>query len=239
MLQPMWNAFMAGQKTGDCHGASGFGGQGMGLFFLLFLVLLLRGDGFGGLGGNSGVAAATEAASRNNAEFDTLLNGQQEIRSQMNYGNLDQKLNNLGNGICDTNYAINNSLHGIQSTLCQGFSGIDKSIMQGNWQVADKINNAQFATQLGFQNLGSELAKCCCEQKTAMLQGFNAIEHGLCMQTNTLTNSMNAGFQSIKDILCCERTQDLRDRLAASEIANSQLRQTQELIERLGEKLKS
>ena len=76
-------------------GENGFGGNGS-LLVLIVLFLLFGQNGFGnnnGLGSNAATAAA-----------------QQEILYGQQFQNIGAKLNNISDGICDSTYAINNSI---------------------------------------------------------------------------------------------------------------------------------
>ena len=98
-------AALGGEETGDNF-----------LWWVLILFFLAGGNGFG-FGGNR-EAVATNADLQRGFDTNSIIN----------------KLDGLSNGLCDSTYALNNS------------------IKEGN-----------FATQTGIANLGYQMQNCCCE----------------------------------------------------------------------------
>lgn len=98
-----------------------FGGNGMWVFFLFFLLAWGNG-GWGGFGNrNVGEQLATSA----------------EVQRGFDNQNVMGKLNGLENGLCDGFYAMNtgmlNGFNGVQKDLCQGFNGINQNINQARF----------------------------------------------------------------------------------------------------------
>lgn len=71
-------------------------------------------------------------------------------------------------------------------------SQLERDVLNGTCATQKEVLESRYTTQLGFQNLGSQIANCCCELKTA-IHAEGEATRGL-MQANTI--------------------QDLRDRLA-------------------------
>lgn len=69
------------------------------------------------------------------------------------FAQIDRKLDTISNGICDSTFALNNTMtngfSATQQTLCQGFSGINQAITTNGYE-----------TRLGVQGLVSQLANC-------------------------------------------------------------------------------
>lgn len=149
-------------------------GAAMILFFLIF-------GGWGnGLGGNNAM---------NNNGYDALLAGQNSIKSQMSYDNLSTNINGVSRGICDSTYALDNTMtngfSGIKSELCQ----LNGSIMQNGWNISDKISQMSAANNLQLQALSNQLGNCCCQMKELVQQTTQTILNKLCDQT---TNALQA-----------------------------------------------
>lgn len=87
-----------------------FGGNGAWWIIILFLFVFM-GGGFGGFNRQGEFGQYATAAS------------QQEILFGQQFGQLNDRLNNIGNGICDSTFALNNSIttegRNIQSQLAQ------------------------------------------------------------------------------------------------------------------------
>lgn len=95
-----------------------FGGNGMWVFFLFFL-LAWGGNGWG-FGGENG-RVATQADVQRGFDNQTVVN----------------KLNGLENGLCDGFYAMNtgilNGFNGVQRDLCQGFNAVNSAISENRF----------------------------------------------------------------------------------------------------------
>lgn len=91
-------------------GDNAFGGNGAWWIIILFLFVFM-GGGLGGFNRQGEFGQYATAAS------------QQEILFGQQFGQLNDRLNNIGNGICDSTFALNNSIttegRNIQSQLAQ------------------------------------------------------------------------------------------------------------------------
>lgn len=107
----------------------GFGGESFIWVVILFILF-----GFGGFGGN-------------NRQNDAVS---QEILSNQHFDALNARITSIGNGICDSTYALNNSI------LTEG-----RALQT---QLADCCCN----TQLGIANLGANIDRQTCAITTAV-----------------------------------------------------------------------
>ena len=157
----------------------------------------------------------------------------------------------MSNGICDSTFALNNTMTNgfanVQNTLCQGFSGINQAITTNGYE-----------TRLGVQNLTSQLANCCCDLRQqisdtscATQRGIDAVNYNIAMNTNsiqqTLCNntrdiidSQNANYRALHDEIVANRMEDKNAQIQAQQneinslrLAASQERQNNYLIDQL------
>ena len=105
----------------DDEGA--FGGNGMWVFFLFFLLAWGHG-GFGGFGNAAGQGALTRA----------------EMYDGFNAQDIKDGIRGVQNGLCDGFYSLN-------TTLLQGFNGVDNGLCQGFHSVNSAIANLGYQTQ--------------------------------------------------------------------------------------------
>lgn len=137
---------------------------------------------------------------------------------------------------------------GLQQTLCQGFSGVNTSIMQNGYETRSAITD-----------LGYHLQDCCCKTQNA-IQGVNyniaqstcALQNTMNMNTRDLIENQNANYRAIHEELVANKIEAKNERIAAltqqvnalqfaasqqaqnAYIAANQEAQTAELIRRLG-----
>lgn len=189
---------------GGNNGGFGFGGDSWGWIILLLLIAGNGwGNGFGFGGGGVGGFAA------DGAMLYPWMN-QAEITSD---GFRDQMMN--------TNVtSIRDSIGDISTQLCNGFAGVNAGVANGFAQAEIANNGRQMANMQqafglqtamsqGFNQLGSQFANCCCEQRLASCQTQNIIQNegnatrfADANNTRDIIQSQTSGTQAILDKLC-------------------------------------
>lgn len=143
-----------------------FGGDGA--IWVLFLLFLLAGGNWGnnGWGGNNGA---------NGSGFQGWAT-RADINDGFALNNLQSGITGIQQGICDSTYALNNTVQNgfsnAQLQLCNGFNGVQSQI----------------------SNLGYQLQDCCCQTQRAV----DGVSYNMAAQTNILQNTIN---NSTRDIL--------------------------------------
>lgn len=224
---------------------NGWGGDGA---WLIWIVLIFAMFGWGGNGWGGGFGG-------NGAGIQGALT-RADLCQDMNFGQLENGVRGISQGICDSTFALNNTMTngfaGVNQSLCQGFNGVNTNIMQGNFGLQQAINNVAVANMQGQNALQAQISGCCCDAQRA-IDGVNynmatntcAITNQMNNNTRDIIESQNAGTRAILDYLCQEKISDLQAenqtlKLAASQadqnnfIAATQSAQTAELIRRLG-----
>ena len=185
-------------------GFGGFGDNGA-WWIILFLIFAMGGWNNGGFGGGFGGGADNM--------YPWLSNGQKEIMQNTNQGfNTLQ----LGNQLND----ISNGVQNVSTQLCNGFAGVNQTVSSGFANAESSANarqmanmNQNFANQTamlqGFNQLGSQFADCCCENRLATCQTQNIIQNegnatrfADANNTRDIIDSQNRNSQAILDKLC-------------------------------------
>lgn len=198
------------------NGGGGWGGfgDGNGWWLILFLIIICGwggyGNGFGNRGGSTG----------------GVMDG---YVLTSDFASVERKLDSIANGICDSTFALNNSINGVNQNMNTGFSNAELSRC-----------NQQAALMQQLNNMAMQSANCCCETREA-IQGVNYnLATQACDTRNQVQNStrdiidaMNCGFRSIdqrltaqelaaKDAKIAEQNQQIFGyQLAASQAAQN------------------
>lgn len=193
---------------GCCNNGNNNGSFGDGDWIWAFLLFALLGNGaWGGIGGGYG-------GGRGGVGENYVL--------ATDFATIERKLDGVNAGLCDGFYAQNtNMLNGfaaVQQTLCQGFNGIERSLAQNGYQ-----------TQAGFNALGAQLAGCCCDIRTELMQNRFYNER----QTCDIINAINAGNQRLVDIYTADKLASKDARIAALEAHISNAEQSAYLLNEL------
>ena len=244
---------MALQNRDNCccnNGNGGFGNWGDGGWIFLLFILLIAGRGWGGFGGFGGGFGGYGIGA--NAPGFQGYATRSDINEGFAFNGLERNVQGIQQGICDSTYALNNS-------IMNGFHGVDNAVCQRGYQ-----------NQQGFSNLSSQLANCCCNitggQKDIMYSiatqanGINnsiqGVRYDLATQscdtrnliqntTRDIIDGQNASTRAILDFLTQDKisslqaeNQALKFKASQSEqnafITANQTAQTAELIRRLG-----
>lgn len=194
-----------------------FGGDGWWII-LLFILLANGGWGNGGFGGNA---------------YGGGIGGQ--IYPWMNQANIvtDGFQNQLMN---DNITSIRDGVQGISTQLCNGFADTQMALAQGFAGVEQGANARQMANMQtafagqtamtqGFNNVQSQLAQCCCDNRLATADLKYTVATENCADRAALSDgirdviaSNTANTQRILDQLCADKIDAKNDEI-------SQLRQ--------------
>lgn len=188
-------------------GFGGFGGD-WGSLIVLFLIAAMFGGfgggfGLGGFGGFGGLGI----------DFPWLLTGQQSISNNVNDGFRDQMMNDnitsIRDGVQGLSTQLCNTGNSIQMALANGFAGVEQGANARQMADMQQAFNAQVATMQGFNQLGSQLADCCCENRLATCQTQNVIQRegsetrfADANNTRDIIDATTRGNQMILDKLC-------------------------------------
>lgn len=209
MLSPADVAVLSG-NTGNRNDGYGFGENGA-WWIILFLIFGWGRNGFGGGFGYNGMSGVAD-----NYVLAT------------DFATIERKLDTISNGICDSTFALNNTMTNgfasTQQTLCQGFSGINQNIVANGYE-----------TRIGIQGLASQLANCCCDlrQQLAdccctinrgidginynMAMNTNNIQQTLCNNTRDIIDNQNANYRALHDEIVANRMEDKNAQIQAQQ----------------------
>ena len=214
-------------------GNGGFGNNGDNAWWIiLFLIFGWGRNGFGGgYGGGSGVADNYVLAT----DFATI----------------ERKLDSISNGVCDSTFALNNTMTngfaGVQQTLCQGFSGINQGITTNGYETRNAISDLGYRLQDCCCDIKTQIADCCCTTQRSidavnynMAMNTNNLQQTLCNTTRDLIENQNANYRALHDEIVANRMEDKNAQIAAQQneinalrLAASQERQNNYLINEL------
>ena len=221
MVMPVTPAYGGG------NGFGGFGGDWASLIVLFLIFGMFNGGWGNGYGGGYGADGI----------FPWLMTGQAGINANTNAG--------------FDNAAIASQLSGLQTSLTTGFSnaevaGCNRAMdaMQTAYTNEIASLNRSFAEQTavnqGFNNVQSQLASCCCENRLASANLASDIARENCSDRQALSDGVRdiianqtAGFQSILSQMCNdkidaknEKIVELQNQLSMAQLAATQNEQT-------------
>lgn len=219
------NDFATGYAVGrdSTNGGYGNGMFGNDAWWIIILLLFGYGRGFGGgFGGGYGSGI-----------------GENYVLAT-DFATIERKLDSVNSGICDSTFALNNTINGNFRTLDNAICNLGYQALQNTnaiqSQLADcccgikgEIKDVAYGNEKNSWTISKQISDCCCDlEKMNMQNRFDAQAYNC----NTLQAIDKLGDRII-DYMSAEKTQALRDENFALRLSASQAQQNEELINRL------
>lgn len=204
-------------RCNDNSNDGGFGGS-WSSWIILFLIFGLFGfGGFGGFGFGGGFGGYGGSGGANFQGIATRA----DINEGFALNNLTNGIRGIQQGICDSTYALNNSINGLGTTVMQGFHGVDNAVCNLGYQVQQGFNQSNMGFMQGLNTLQSQIADCCCGTQRA-IDGINynlsnsvaALQNALCSSTRDIIEAQNNGTRAILDAYTAQRIEAKDQRIA-------------------------
>lgn len=192
-------------------GFGGFGGDGW--WIILFFIVLFGWGGNGWGGNNGGVMDGYVLTS--------------------DFANIERKLDNVNNGLCDGFYAMNTG-------MLNGFAGVTQVVTNGFYASELSRCNQQAALMQQLNAMQMQAQECCCENRAAIAQVRYDMATQACDTRNTVQNATrdiidnaNSNSKAILDFLVNSKMQDLQTENQNLKLAASQAAQNNYLVSQL------
>lgn len=138
---------------GDNNGT--FGGGGLLLVVILFLFFVMFG---GGWGNNQ----------RGDLDRYATAASQQEILFGQQFGQINDRLTNIGNGICNLGYEMQGGFGQLGKEVALGQSNLNQAIMGTGNALSRQLGDCCCENRLAVANLGAQMDRQTCEITTAI-----------------------------------------------------------------------
>ena len=189
-------------------GFGGFGGDG---WWIILFFIVLFGWGGNGWGGNNG----------------RVMDG---YVLTSDFANIERKLDNVNNGLCDGFYAMNTG-------MLNGFAGVTQAVTNGFYSSELSRCNQQAALMQQLNAMQMQAQECCCENRAAIAQVRYDMATQACDTRNTVQNATrdiidnaNSNSKAILDFLVNSKMQDLQTENQNLKLAASQAAQNNYLV---------
>lgn len=237
---------MNGGYGGGMGGFGGFGGDWSAIIIIFLFATMFGGyGGFGGFGGGFNGAMGID--------FPWLLNASNNTDNLVTSGFNQAATASALSGIQSS---LTSGFGDVQTALCGGFAGVNATINGAQNAIAQQLYTnqladlersyaAQTANTQGMNNLQSQLAQCCCDNRlatanlSALVQSENCQDRFVAQQnTRDIIESQNRNSQAILDKLCAleldgykRENDNLRTQLNMAALNASQTAQTAAILQ--------
>lgn len=181
----------------------------------VIILAIIFGWGRNGFGGNNGDSSGMGALPYVMAAGTQGGLTRADLQSEFGFNGLENSVRGVQNGLCDGFYGLNTS-------ILNGFHGVDNAVCNLGYQTQQGFNDTNVAMMQGFNGvergqaaLATQLQQCCCENGRAMERGFAdvgyrmatdtcAINTNAANNTRDIIDAMNSGFRGISDRLTAQ-----------------------------------
>lgn len=179
--------------NGNGNGNSGFGGD-----WGWIVLLLLLGWGNNGFGGGNGGGNIYPWMNQANLTSDGFQNAM-----------MNDNITEIRSGVSNLSTQLCNCCGDMQMAIANGFAGVEQGANARQMANMQTAFSAQTAMQQGFNQLASQQAECCCENRLANCQTQNIIQNegnatrfADANNTRDIIDANNRSSQMILDKLC-------------------------------------
>ena len=235
--------------SGGQGNGSGMGnGWGDGAWIILLIIVLLAagggwGNNFGNNGGNGfgGGQPIIINDGGTSGGYGAVQRGFDQAATMAGLNGIQSGISGLSTQLCnccgDVQMALANGFAGVNATVNGGFANAETAANSRQMANMQQAFSAQTAMAQGFNQLGSQLADCCCENRLATERLNYTIATENCADRAALSDgirdviaSQTAGFQRVLDQLCADKIDAKNEKIADLErqltMANLQASQT-------------
>lgn len=181
--------------NGNGNGNSGFGGDWGWIVLLLLLGWGNNGNGFGGGNGGGNIYPWMNQANLTSEGFQNAM--------------MNDNITEIRSGVSNLSTQLCNCCGDMQMALANGFAGVEQGANARQMANMQTAFASQTAMQQGFNQLASQQAECCCENRLASCQTQNIIQNegnatrfADANNTRDIIDATNRGNQMILDKLC-------------------------------------
>lgn len=180
---------------GNGNGNSGFGGDWGWIVLLLLLGWGNNGNGFGGGNGGGNIYPWMNQANVTSEGFQNAM--------------MNDNITEIRSGVSNLSTQLCNCCGDMQMAVANGFAGVEQGANARQMANMQTAFASQTAMQQGFNQLASQQAECCCENRLASCQTQNIIQNegnatrfADANNTRDIIDATNRGNQMILDKLC-------------------------------------
>lgn len=175
------------------YGSGGFGNSGFGgdWAWLIILLLAFNGGWGNGFGGGFGGAGNMQLG----YDFPWLISGQNGINANTNNGFRDQMIHDAITSVGDK---VVSGFGDVATQLCGGFAGVNATVNGAQNAIAQQMYTNQIAELQQSFALQSQLAQCCCDNKSATQD----LKYTIAAEECATRTAASANTQAILDKLC-------------------------------------
>ena len=220
---------------GNNNGGFGFGGD-----WAWILLLLVLGGGWGGFGGfGGGMGGAMMGMGMMGMDYlYPWLNNSEHISDGFRDAQLNDNVTSIRDGVQNLSTQLGQCCGDMRYDLANSANGIQNSIFGAQVALSQQLNtnelaslNRSFAEQTanmqGFNNVQSQLAQCCCDNRLATNDLKYTIATENCadryeaaQNTRDIIESQTRGTQAILDKLCALELDGVKGQLAQAQREN-------------------
>lgn len=153
------------------RGNTSFGGDGISWLVLILLFFGFMGGGWGGRYGNGELGQYATAAS------------QQDILFGQHFGQINDRLTNIGNGVCSLGYDMQGNIANLGKEIALGQANLQLQASNNTYALSNQLSNCCCENRLASAQLGAQIDKQTCDINANIDAKFAELQKGQLEQT--------------------------------------------------------
>lgn len=153
------------------RGNTGFGGDGISWLVLILLFFGFMGGGWGGRYGNGELGQYATAAS------------QQDILFGQHFGQINDRLTNIGNGVCSLGYDMQGNIANLGKEIALGQANLQLQASNNTYALSNQLSNCCCENRLASAQIGAQIDKQTCDINANIDAKFAELQKGQLEQT--------------------------------------------------------
>lgn len=218
------------------QGGNGMGDNNSGWWLILLFLLLIAGGNYGNGNGNGGGMFGGAPIVVNDGGGSAVQRGFDQAAVMSGITGIQSGVQGLSTQLC-------NCCADVQSSLCNGFAGVNATVNSVAANAETAANARAMANMQQLFGLSTQFADCCCENRLASADLKYTIATENCADRAAISegirdvvDSQTRGTQAILDKLCSleldnyrRENDQLRTQLNMASLSASQTRQTSDI----------
>lgn len=196
--------------SGNRNGGGAWNGEWLIALIVLFMFPMMFGRN--GMWGNGNDGNGGGGVNTSYIPYASGVLTRSDLCAEFNANDLQNAVRGIQQGICDSTFALNNSINTLGTNMMQGFNTVNQGLCSLGYNVQQGFNATQMAMMQGQNAMQMQLADCCCKTNNNIERGFADVGYRMatdtCAITTAIANStrdtidnQNANSRAILDAL--------------------------------------
>lgn len=136
-------------------------------------------------------------------------------------GRGEQAIDNFELGKLTGSVATKDSVQMLTNQLSTDIAGVNANIFNVREQLGNGLSALGFELSSRLSDLSTQIASCCCEVRTMLVQGFGEVKYDMANFSAQINANQTAGTQRILDAIAQDKAERQAEKIHALELKDA------------------